>query len=73
MKNILLVASAIVMVSNVAFADFYIVRSDPAGPCTVVEGRPESSKDAKTVLVGDKPYPSREAAQKEIQFVCKSE
>jgi hypothetical protein len=53
-----------------AFADYYIVRESPAGPCRIVDGKPADS----TRIVGtDRYYTDRRVAEKEMPLLCKSE
>ena len=69
MKRKLLAAVVLVAAfATPAFADFWIVRDGPAGPCRIVETKPT---DTKIVVVGNKAYKVRDEAQKELAVVCK--
>ncbi|HJU31824.1 MAG TPA: hypothetical protein VJ740_10220 [Hyphomicrobiaceae bacterium] len=49
-------------------AEFFIVRGAD-NKCQIVEKRPT---DTKMVVVGNKAYVTRDAAQKELAMVCKN-
>jgi len=69
MKAKLFVLAAVAtVIATPAFADFFIVREGPTGPCRVVESRPT---DTKIVVVGNKVYKERSEAEKEVTVVCK--
>jgi hypothetical protein len=53
-----------------AFADFYIVRESPAGPCRIVDSKPA---DSKSIVGGDRSYTDRAVAEKEMPLLCKSQ
>jgi hypothetical protein len=66
----LLVAAATVAAAMPAWADYYIVRESPAGPCHIVDSRPTNSK---TIVGSDRYYTDRAVAEKEMPLLCKSE
>ena len=69
MKTKILAAAVLVAAfATPAFADFWIVRDGPSGPCRIVEIKPT---DTKIVVVGNKAYKVRDEAQKELAVVCK--
>jgi hypothetical protein len=68
MRKILIAAAAVSALATPAFADFFIVREGPTGPCRIVETRPT---DTKIVVVGNKVYKERSEADKELTVVCK--
>jgi hypothetical protein len=69
MKTKLLAAAvALAAFATPAFADFWIVREGPTGPCRIVDVRPT---DTKIVVVGNKAFKVRAEAEKELAVVCK--
>jgi hypothetical protein len=69
MKIKLLAAGmALTALASPAFADFWIVREGPTGPCRIVETKPT---DTKIVIVGNKVYKTRSEADREQTVVCK--
>jgi hypothetical protein len=66
-KYILPVALLVGATAPAFAAEFFIVRG-PDKRCQVVEKRPT---DSTVVVIGNKAYVSREAAQKEVAVVCK--
>ena len=66
-KYILPVALLVGATAPAFAAEFFIVRG-PDKRCQVVEKRPT---DSTMVVIGNKAYASREAAQKEVAVVCK--
>jgi hypothetical protein len=67
---VLLAAAAMIAAAAPAWADYYIVRESPAGPCRIVDSRPA---DGKSIVGGDRTYGDRAAAAKEMPLLCKSE
>jgi hypothetical protein len=69
-RKLLLAAAAVAATASAtpAFAQFFIVREGPTGPCRIVETRPT---DTKIVIVGNKTYTVRAEAEKELAVVCK--
>jgi hypothetical protein len=68
MIKYVLSAALLVGATAPAFAaEFFIVR-DADKKCQIVEKRPT---DTKMVVVGNKAYVTRDAAQKELAMVCK--
>jgi hypothetical protein len=53
-----------------AFAEYYIVREGPTGPCKIVAHRPA---DSKTIVGGNRSYASRAVAKRQLPLLCKSE
>jgi hypothetical protein len=67
---VLLAAAAALPAAAPAFADYYIVRESPTGPCRIVDHKPADSK----IIVGtDRYYIDRSAAEKEMPLLCKSQ
>jgi hypothetical protein len=63
-------AAAALSAAAPAFADYYIVRESPAGPCRIVDSKPADS----TRIVGtDRYYTDRGVAEKEMPLLCKSQ
>jgi hypothetical protein len=67
---VLLVAAAALPAAAPAFADFYIVRESPAGPCRIVDNKPA---DSKSIVGTDRYYTDRTMAEKEMPLLCKSQ
>jgi hypothetical protein len=68
MKTLIAAAAVATAFATPAFADFFIVREGPTGPCRIVETRPT---DTKIIVVGNKVYKVRAEAEKELTVVCK--
>jgi hypothetical protein len=66
--NLLAAAVALSAFATPAFADFWIVREGPTGPCRIVDVKPT---DTKIVVVGNKAFKVRAEAEKELAVVCK--
>ncbi len=67
---VLLAAAAALPAAAPAYANYYIVRESPAGPCRIVDGKPADS----TRIVGtDRYYTDRSVAEKEMPLLCKSQ
>jgi len=67
---VLLAAAAALSAAAPAWADYYILRESPAGPCRIVDGRPA---DGKSIVGGDRYYTDRAMAEKEMPLLCKSQ
>lgn len=67
---VLFAAAAALAGTAPAFADYYIVRESPIGPCRIVDGKPA---DSKTVVGTDRYYTDRAVAEKEMPLLCKSQ
>jgi hypothetical protein len=67
---LLLVAAAALPATAPAFADYYIVRESPAGPCRIVDSKPA---DSKAIVGTDRYYTDRSVAEKEMPLLCKSQ
>jgi hypothetical protein len=65
--RLLFAAIAATTFTTPVLADFFIVREGASGPCHVVDTRPT---DARTIVIGNKAYPGRAEAEKEIATVC---
>ena len=68
LKYVLPIAMLVGATAPAFAAEFFIVRG-PDKKCQVVEKRPT---DSTIVVIGNKAYMSREAAQKEVTVVCKN-
>lgn len=66
----LLAAATALPAAAPAFADYYIVRESPTGPCRIVDKKPA---DSKTIVGTDRYYTDRGAAEKEMPLLCKSQ
>jgi hypothetical protein len=67
---VLLATAAAFSAAAPAWADYYILRESPAGPCRIVDDRPA---DGKSIVGGDRSYPDRTLAEKEMPLLCKSQ
>jgi len=67
---VLLTTAAALSAAAPAWADYYILRESPAGPCRIVDDRPA---DGKSIVGGDRSYPDRTLAEKEMPLLCKSQ
>jgi hypothetical protein len=67
---VLLAAAATIAAAAPGWADYYIIRESPAGPCRIVASPPA---DSESIVGGDRTYSDRAVAEKEMPLLCKSE
>lgn len=67
---VLLAATAVLPAAAPAFADYYILRESPTGPCRIVDTKPA---DSTRVVGTDRYYTDRSLAEKEMPLLCKSQ
>jgi hypothetical protein len=70
MSVLLAAAAALPAAAAPAYADFYIVRESPTGPCRIVDHKPA---DSKAIVGTDRYYTDRSVAEKEMPLLCKSQ